>query len=125
MRTIEIPRNDWMQWLNQFTQVHDRWLVSVEVLRPDLGAQLEIDTLPLIGISADRIDHDGTIAISVAGTTALHFTHVIHSGHAYLRRANGQRRRRRTAIESHDGSTTILRFRVAAPPETVDGVPRR
>ena len=125
MRTIEIARNDWVPWLNQFTQVHDRWLVSVEVLRPDLGAQVELDTLPLIGISADRIDHDGTIAISVARARALHFTHVIHAVKRIFVEQTDTGADAALQFEAQDGSRTVVRFRVAALPETVDGVPRR
>jgi hypothetical protein len=124
MRTVEIPKADWVEWLNRFTQVHDGWLVSVDVLRPDLGAQLEIDNLPLIGVSADQVDNDGTIAISVARTSGLHFTHVAHRVTRIYAEQTDSGADAALEIESGDGSKTILRFRVAALPETVDGILR-
>ena len=55
MRTVEIPRAEWAQRLNEFTAIHEGWLVSLDVLDPEIGAQPEIRNLPLLGISADRI----------------------------------------------------------------------
>jgi hypothetical protein len=124
MRTVEIPKADWVEWLDRFTQVHDGWLVSVDVLRPDLGAQLEIDNLPLIGVSVDQVDNDGKIAISVARTSELHFTHVVHRVTRIYAEQTDSGADAALEIESGDGSKTILRFRVAALPETVDGILR-
>ena len=69
MRTEEIPREAWVQRLNEFTTIHDGWLVSLEVLGPELGAQPEIRNVPLLGVSSDRSEGDGTIAVSVARST--------------------------------------------------------
>ena len=114
MRTIEIPREAWTDELNRFTSAHEGWLVSLEAFGPDIGAQLAVDQLPLIGVSADRSDHDGTITISVARSAVEHFTHVIQGvARVYIERtANGA-----TAallIESADGTRTIVQLRAAA-----------
>jgi hypothetical protein len=43
----------------------------------EIGAQPEITNLPLLGVSADRVNHDGTIAVSVARAAVAHFTHIV------------------------------------------------
>ena len=125
MPTVEIPREDWVRQLNEFTNIHEGWLVSLDILSTELGAQPEIDNLPLLGVSADRIDHDGTIVVSVAGSASEHFTHIIENvARIYVERTDDGADAA-LEIESADGTRTILRFRVAALPETVDGIVRR
>ena len=124
MRTVEIPREAWVQKLNEFTATHEGWLVSLDVLGPEIGAQPEIANLPLLGVSADRIDHDGTIAVSVVRSATEHFTHIIHAvTRIYIERTDDGAD---TAlqIESVDGTKTILRVRAAALPETLGGIAR-
>jgi hypothetical protein len=110
MQTIEIPRDTWMRRLNEFTRVNEGRPASVDVLGPDLGAQPEVDRLPLIGVSADRVDHDGTIIVSVARSTDGHLTHVIERvTHVYLERSeDGVEMALR--IVSADGTTTLVRL---------------
>jgi hypothetical protein len=122
MRTFEILRTAWVERLNEFTAVHDGWLVSVDVLSPEIGAQRQIDNLPLLGISADRIDHDGSVAISVAKPGSGHLTHIIRDVTRVYVEQTDTGADAALQIESGDGTRTIVRFRVAALPETVDGV---
>ena len=125
MQTFEIPREAWVHRLNEFTAIHEGWLVSLDVLGPEIGAQPEIDNLPLLGVSADRVDHDGTIAVSVARSATEHFTHIIHAvTRIYVERTDDGADAA-LQIESVDGTKTIVRFRAAALPETVDGIVHR
>jgi uncharacterized protein DUF5335 len=125
MRTLEIPRETWADRLNEFTNVHEGWLVSLETLGPDIGAQPQIENLPLLGVACDRIDRDGTVAISVARSATEHFTHVIHEvTHIDIEQASDGADAA-LLVESADGTKAVLRFRAAALPETVDGVVRR
>ena len=124
MQTIEIARADWAARLNEFTAVHEGWLVSIDVLSADLGAQPQIDNLPLLGVSADRIDHDGSVAVSVARPNGAHFTHVIHEVQRIYFEQTNDGAEAGLQIESGDGTKTIVRFRVVALPETVDGFVR-
>ncbi len=125
MRTAEIPRHEWTRTLDEFTAIHEGWLISLDVLGPAIGAQLEINDLPLLGVSADRIDHDGTISISAARAASVHITHTIHGvTRVYIERTD-EGADAALAIESADGTTTILRFRAVVLPETVDGIAPR
>ena len=124
--TVEIPRRDWTRRLNEFTAIHEGWLVSLDILGAELGAQPAIDNLPLVGISADRTDHDGTIVVSVARSRTEHFTHIVEAvTRIYLERTDDGADAA-LQIESADDTKAILRFRATALPEAVDGVvPRR
>ena len=125
METVEIPREEWIRRLNEFTAIHEGWLVSLDILGVELGAQPEIDNLPLLGVSADRVNHDGTIVVSVALSRNEHFTHIIEAvTRIYLERTDDGAEVA-LQIESADGTKAILRFRATALPETVDGVVAR
>jgi hypothetical protein len=122
MRTVEIPREAWTTTLDEFSALHEGWLVSIDVLDSTVGAQPEVDNLPLLGLSADRADSGGAITISAGSSAAGHMTHTIHVPTRLLieRREDGADVA--LQIESADGAKAILRFRVAALPETVDGI---
>ena len=114
MRIAEVPPHAWADTLNAFTVAHEGWLVSMATFQEaDDEPRTEIRNLPLIGVSADRID-DGGIAISVARSSTHHLTHVIERAkHLYLQPGhNGA-----TAsliVESEGGTRTILRVRAPA-----------
>ena len=122
MRTTEIPRDAWTQTLDEFTAIHEGWLVSLDVLDPDLGAQPQIHNLPLLGVSADRIDDDGTISISAARSAGEHITHTIHAATRVYIEHTDDSADAAMQIESADGTTTVLRLRAAALPATVEGI---
>ena len=125
MRTAEIPRHEWSRTLDEFTAIHEGWLISLDVLGPAIGAQLEINDLPLLSVSADRNDRDGTVSISAARTASEHITHTIRwVTRVYIERTD-EGADAALAIESADGTTTILRFRAVVLPETVDGIAHR
>ena len=122
MQTVEIPRNAWTTTLDEFSTIHEGWLVSLDVLDPAFGAQPEVDNLPLLGVTADGAD---AITISAGRSAAEHITHTIHAPSRVRieRREDGADLA--LQIESGDGTKAILRFRVSAVPETVDGIPYR
>jgi len=111
-----------MRRLNEFTTVHEGWLVSLDVLSADLGIQHDLHDVPLLGVSADRIDHDGTITISVARSSREHATHVIGAAARVWIERTDEGADAALQIESMDGTRTILRFRAPALSETVDGI---
>ena len=114
MRITEVPPHAWSDTLNAFTVAHEGWLVSMATFGgADERPRTEIRNLPLIGVSADRIDHGG-IAVSVARSSAQHLTHVIdHATHLYLQPGhNGTTAS--LVIESEEGTRTVLRVRAPA-----------
>lgn len=121
MQTVEVSRHDWGKALSQFSAIHEGWLVSLDVLNNEIGAQLEFNDLPLLGVSADHVK-DGTVTISAARSAAEHVSHTIHAPTriSIERREDGADVA--LQIESADGTKSILRFRTPALPETLDGI---
>jgi hypothetical protein len=121
MRTTEIPRADWSRVLAEFSATHDGWLVSLDILSPDLGAQPDIIDLPLVGATFEDL-RAGTLTISAGRSAVPEITHAIQAPrHLWVERTDAGADAA-LAIESADGATTILRLRTAALPETVDGI---
>ncbi len=125
MQTVQIPREAWSQTLNDFSAMHEGWLVSVDVLSAEIGAQPEVHDLPLVGVVAEP-DRDGrTITISAAHSADGQITHTIHSPTRLWIERTDEGADAAVQIESADGAKTIVRFRTPALPETVDGVAKR
>jgi hypothetical protein len=111
MPTIELPRETWVDRLNAFTMAHEGWMASLEVFRPETGQQPAVVNLPLIGVSADRVDHDGTVAISVALSAAEHLTRVIHDVARICIEQSDDGATAGLLIESADGTRTTVHVR--------------
>ena len=122
MHTVEIPHEGWSKSLNEFSLMHEGWLISVDVLASAIGAQPEIHELPLVGVVAEAPEKGGTITISAASSSVDQITHTIHSPTRVWLERTEEGADAALAIESAPGTTTILRFRTPALPETVDGV---
>jgi len=122
MATTEIPRIQWPEFFDRFTGRHAGWLVTVEVDDPRLGAQELARDVPLLEIAAERrAGAPAGIAIT-AGRREEHVTHRIEAPERVwlLQTAEGADEALET--ESAGGARTLLRFRSAALPETVDGL---
>jgi hypothetical protein len=123
MATREIPRNEWREFFDGFSRRHQGWLVTMEVLGADIGAQVEARELPLVGVTAE-VSHEGEgqIAIIVGDGPQAHVTHTI-SGPAHVRlKESAAGADEALEIESTDSTMTLVRFRSAMPPEMVDGI---
>ena len=119
MQTVEIQPARWSRTLEEFSATHEGWLVSVDVLAPDIGAQPEVRELPLVGVVAEPGAGGGVITISAA-RPAGQITHTIHSPtRLWIERTN-EGADAAMEIESADGAKTILRLKTAASPASVD-----
>jgi hypothetical protein len=105
MPTIDVPQKDWTRTLDEFSALHDGWLVSLDVLGPTLGAQPQIRELPLRGITAEIAARNPIIAIAASRSDGEHITHIIHSP-------------TRLQIERTKEGADV------AVPDSVDGMPR-
>ena len=124
MRTVTIPRADWREKLDQFSLTHDGWRVSLELLDQQIGAQPEIDDLPLRGVTAEVRGRDSTITIAAEARNKAQITHVIHKPVDVRLEQNDDGADLALEIETRDHEKAILRFTAPALPETVDGAPR-
>jgi hypothetical protein len=124
MRTIEIPARDWSRALDEFSTLHEGWLVSLDVVAPTLGTQPEIRELPLVGVTAEFNPPESIITIAAARRDGGHITHVVRSPRHVRIERTPEGADVALEVQSAAGTAAILRFRVAALPETVDGAVR-
>jgi hypothetical protein len=123
MRTIEVPQREWTRTLDEFSSIHNGWLVSLDVLGPELGVQPQIRDLPLRGVTAETSLRSPAITIAAGRGDGEHISHIIHSPtHVRIERTD-EGADVAMQIESDDGLAAILRFKTVALPETVDGIP--
>jgi hypothetical protein len=120
-RLVVIARQEWVAALNGFTRRHDGWLVSLDIIPPQGQPLREFENLPLRGVSSDRVNHDGTLVISVSWSRNQHLTHMVHSVARLSIEQTADGADAALWIDAKDGTRTVLRLRVAALPETVDG----
>ncbi len=120
MQTREIAPAEWKSFFDAFSRQHARWLVSVDVMGTDIGAQHEVRDYPLAGITTDApAGHAIHLHFSRGGE---HVTHTIANvSHVRLERTEGGADVA-LQVQSADELTTLLRFRSAALPEDVDAV---
>jgi hypothetical protein len=119
----EIPREEWREFLDGFSRQHEGWLVTVEVMGEEAGAQVEAAEKPLEGITAELSGGgEGSISITVGRTPAGRVTHNITSPtHVRIEQAESGADMA-LQIGSSGGATTLVRLRSAMLPEMVDGV---
>jgi hypothetical protein len=121
MITSEIPREEWPNFLDSFSRMHEGWLVTLEVMGAELGDQQEARELPLRGVSADG--GDGLIEIMIGDGAAAHVTRSVARPARVLVAVGRAGAHGALEIESEDGTKTLLRFRDAVLPEFVDALP--
>jgi hypothetical protein len=111
MQTKEIPREQWMSFLDGFSRRHDHWSVSVDVITPELGPQTEINHVPLVGISADQKDGENSIAIMAGRDVATRTTHLVEGANRIWLEQSDDGEEQSIQIESETGMKTLVRFR--------------
>ena len=125
MNTVELAAQDWSRALDEFSSIHEGWLISLELLDPELGAQPQINELPLVGVTAEKGPRGSTITIAAATKGGANITHIVQSPtHVRIERTDDGVDEA-LEIESDAGTTAILRFKTPAHPDTVDGIVRR
>lgn len=111
MTTIELPSETWVDRLNAFTMAHEGWMASLEVFSPETDEQPAVVDLPLIGVSADRVDHDGTVVLSLALSAGQHLTQVIRDVARIWIEQSDDGGTAALLIESTDGTRTTVHLR--------------
>jgi hypothetical protein len=121
MHNRQVPRTEWYRFFRDFSRRHEDWLVTVRILSPGLGSQLEARNLPLEGIVADHAGH-GPISIHVGRSPQRHVEHHVTDPRQVWVELSADGAEEALDIESEDGTKTILEFRSAPLPQEVDGL---
>jgi hypothetical protein len=111
MHSYEVPREKWPTEITSFGEAHHHWLVSVEVLGEEVGAQPEVRDLPLEGLSAEPANKGGSVSIFVVHGGARdmeHLTRLITSPTRIF--IEEEDHGAAMEIESADGTNTVVTF---------------
>ena len=120
MKTKEIPKEEWGTFFDNFSRRHEGWLVTLEVLGADIGAQVEGRELAFEGIVGETQGNE--IVIMVGAKPDDHVTHSINNAAQVSLEQTDEGADAALAIKSADGTTALLRFRSPVLPELVDGL---
>jgi hypothetical protein len=102
----EIPKNEWREFLDDFTRENLGAQVTIEVQDPEAGSQVEARDLPLQGIAADNKE----VAVIVGDETDPALTHIVHGASRLAVEYSTGGRVSSVEIESSDGSRTLVRL---------------
>jgi hypothetical protein len=123
MRNRLVPRAEWLSFLKGFSRRHANDRVTVQVLAPGLGSQVEARALPLEGIMAGRRTN-GPISISVGRTPERHVEHEVPDPSQIWVQMSEDGAERALDIESQDGTRTIVQLEPAPAVESRALLPR-
>jgi hypothetical protein len=104
VQKAEVPLEHWIEFFDDFTGAHRGWIVALDVMAEDLGAQQEVTGLPLVGITVDVKHQPQRLEIMVGGRTEAHLTRIIESPTRIWNSRDA------IDVESDDGTVTLLRF---------------
>ncbi len=117
MKSQQIKQEDWREFFDRFSREHAGWLVAVEVMEAEIGAQVEAEALPLQGISADVKGGESNVALMLDVGGRAHMTHEMSGAQDVWLEAGPGESDETLQIRSADGTTTLLRFRPAMLPQ--------
>ena len=122
MNTKEIPKTEWPKFFDNFSRQHEGWLVTLEILGAELGAQVQGRELAFEGIVDEWDEIQGNqIVIMVGEKPEAHITHSI-TRTTQVNVEENEGVRVVLAIKSADGVMALMRFRSPMLPEIVDGL---
>lgn len=121
MQTKLIPKSEWPAFLDRFSRRYEGCLVDLEILGPDIGAQVEETGLALEGVMDEWSEAAGdTIMIMAGNKPDGHVTHSIGRPTEVSLERTEEGDDVALSIKSADGITALLTFRATALPEAVD-----
>ena len=123
MKTQEIPKQEWTGFFDSFSRKHEGWIVNMEILSSEIGAQIEEREMSFEGITDEWDETEGNAIMIMTGARPDdHITHSISHPTQVSLEQTDEGADAALAIKSADGVTTLLRFRSGMLPELVDGI---
>ena len=118
---VEIAHHQWTPYLDSFSREHLDWLVTLEV-RSREGRLMIAEERPLKGVSLDTAEGVDRAYIQVGGGPDAHLTHIVEQPVRVTFKRSQSGRHEGLEIASANGTITVVRFRSAMKPESVDGI---
>jgi hypothetical protein len=123
MATMEIPKSEWLDFLDVFSRQHEGWLATLEIVTPEIGDQIEAQQYSFNGVSFDpKGTNRDSIDIELGVDPDRHVNHLVSRPAKVTLILGDTGAHEGLNIESEDGTKTILRFRTAQVPEQINGV---
>jgi hypothetical protein len=121
MPIVDVPPNEWPEFLDTFSRQHRAWLTTVEQQAGEINVS-SAEPRPLAALKSER---DGrrisAIEIAFAGDSHAGVVRVENPTAVRLRKTD-EGADRGLEIVDDEGVCTRVRFRAAAIPEMLDGV---
>jgi Family of unknown function (DUF5335) len=118
----EIPRGEWLSFLDGFSRQHEGWLVTLEIPEVQDRSGVEAKDLKLVGITPEHSEGHDRISIALGKAPDDHLTHFVSDPVRVLTLETTSGEHAGLQIEAADGSRTAVRFRGPAKPETLNDV---
>jgi hypothetical protein len=121
MATQEIPKDQWQEFLDTFSRLHQGWLADVQVLGDPAARHFETKGLPFKGASYDdKGTGKNEVSIFIDQSPEEDITHTVSSpSHIRLEQTDSGVDQG-LEVEANDGTKTVVRFRNPASPDVVD-----
>ena len=116
-----IPRSEWPQFFDEFGRRHEGWLVTVRVLHPSIGSQIEARDLPLEGTVASGGAH-APISLHLGKRSDIHVEHEVEDPRQVWIETSDEGADRALGVLSDDGTETIVELRAPSLVEEVNGI---
>jgi len=117
---VEIPPPEWIGFFDRFSRQHQGWLADVTI-RHGNEAWVGIQKCRVEGASSDHPTARGELYLALRQSNN-HVTHAIKNPVKVVFRQDTRGAHEGLEITAADGTCTNLCFRIAAIPETLDGV---
>ncbi len=114
MRSRQVPRAEWYRFFRDFSRRHQGKPLSVRVIHPRMGSQLEARDLALEGVVADS-EGLGPISIHLGQEATDHVEHDIRNPTQVWVEMNDDGAEEALSIEASDGTKTILELASPRP----------
>lgn len=103
--------DEWMSCLDGVNRRHYNDPVTVEVIGPEVGAQVEARRLILKGLSLDVKDRPaGAVSILLEGPGSSHVERLVHQPVEVSLKRDAEGHDEVLAVEAADGTLTLVRF---------------
>jgi hypothetical protein len=111
MAVEQIPQDEWLEFLDDFSLKHENDVATLETYGPGTGDHTEVVSLPLMGVAADEHEGElGAISVMLGEQKRDHLTHVITRPVEVWLQTDEEEESEVLDIRSADGVTTLVRI---------------